>query len=298
MPDRIVTATTADGSISIVAGITTDLVRETQRRHELAPTASAALGRLVTAGALLGATLKGSERLSLQIVGDGPLRSLVADVFIPAPQVIGARAYTQVPSVDLPLNALGKFDVGGAVGRGRLQVTRSYEVGQPYIGVVALASGEIGDDVAAYLVGSEQIPSVVAVGVLANPAGIKASGGVIAQVMPGADESTIALLEARALSLPPVTTQIDGGAGAEDLARTLAGALDLRIHGAFEVAFACRCTREKVEVALLGLGRDELAKMRSEQEQTEATCEFCKQRYVLTRDEVTSLIGRLEQRGT
>jgi molecular chaperone Hsp33 len=298
MPDRIVTATTADGSISIVAGITTELVRETQRRHELAPTASAALGRLVTAGALLGATLKGSERLSLQIVGDGPLRSLVAEVFIPSPQHIGARGYTQVPDVDLPLNTQGKFDVGGAVGRGRLQVTRSYEVGQPYMGVVALASGEIGDDIAAYLADSEQIPSVVAVGVLANPAGIKAAGGAIAQVMPGADESTIAVLEAHARQLPPVTTQIDGGASAEDLARNLAGALDLRIHGAFEVSFTCRCTREKVEVALLGLGRDELAKIRNEQEQTEATCEFCRQRYVLTRDEVGSLIGRLEQRGT
>jgi molecular chaperone Hsp33 len=219
MPDRIVTATASDGSFSIAAGTTTELVSETQRRHSLAPTASAAVGRLMTGAALLGTGLKGRERLTLQIAGDGPLRGLVADVQLNSPEEIGARGYTRRPLVDVPLNPLGKFDVAGAVGKGYLQVTRSFEVGQPYVGIVDLRSGEIGEDIAAYLATSEQIPSIVAVGVLANPEGIKAAGGIIAQVLPSADERTIEKLEQRAYELPPVTSQIQAGASAEDLAR-------------------------------------------------------------------------------
>jgi len=296
MSDGIVTATAADGSFSIVAGITTSLVRETQIRHELSPTASAALGRLLTGAALLGASLKGRERLSLQIASDGPLRGLVADVALEAPDTIGARGYSRRSHVDIPLNARGKFDVGGAVGRGYLHVTRSFEVGQPYVGVVPLVSGEIGEDLAAYLSQSQQIPSVVALGVLANPSGIGAAGGVIAQVLPGADESTVARLEELAAAMPPVTAQIAAGAGPRELALALAGELPLRFIGEYRVVFACRCSRERVEVALIGLGRDELRKIVAEQPQTEAVCEFCKKRYVLSRAEVENLIERLEAR--
>ncbi len=296
MPDRILTATAADGSFSILAGITTDLVADMQARHELAPTASAAVGRLLTGAALLGANLKGREKLTLQIAGDGPLRGIVADVQLNAPDRIGARAYARRPDVDVPLNALGKFDVGAAVGKGCLQVTRSFEVGQPYVGITELASGEIGDDIASYLATSEQIPSVVALGVLANPSGIKAAGGIIAHVLPGADEATIAALEERARAMPPVTGQIDGGATVEDLARVLGGELAMRQTRAYALEFACTCSLERVERALLGLGRDELHKIATEQQQTEAVCEFCKTVYVLSRDEVRGLIDQLEAR--
>jgi molecular chaperone Hsp33 len=295
MPDRIVTATAADGSFSITAGITTELVRETQSRHELSPTTSAALGRLVTGSALLGAGLNGSERLTLQVAGDGPVRALTADVAVLGPGRLGARGYARFPSAELPLNARGKFDVAGLVGTGHLQVTRSSGGGQPYVGIVPLVSGEIGEDIAGYLAGSEQIPSVVALGVLANPAGIKAAGGALAQVMPGADERTIATLERRALSMPPITMQIEAGATPEDLAASLAGDLALRHFGQHEVVFACRCRRDRVETALLALGRDELRKIAREQTRAEAVCEFCKKRYVLSRDEVERLIERLEE---
>jgi len=296
MPDRIVTSTAVDGSFSVVAGITTELVRETQQRHELAPTASAAVGRLLTGATLLGASLKGREKLTLQIASDGPLRGIVADVQLGAQDEIGARGYTRRPSVDVPLNERGKFDVGGAVGKGYLQVTRSFEVGQPYVGIVELQSGEIGDDIAAYLMTSEQIPSVVALGVLANAEGIKASGGAIAQVLPGADERTIAALEERVLAMPPITAQIDAGATPDDLVAAIAGRLEMRARREYTVAFTCTCSRERVERALLGLGRDELAKIVAEQTQTEALCEFCKTAYVLSRDEVHALIERLEAR--
>jgi molecular chaperone Hsp33 len=296
MPDRIVTATAIDGSFSIVAGITTELARETQQRHDLAPTASAAVGRLLTGAALLGASLKGREKLTLQVASDGPLRGIVADVALNSASEIGARGYARRPRVDVPLNERGKFDVSTAVGKGYLQVTRSFEVGQPYVGIVDLATGEIGDDIAGYLMTSEQIPSVVALGVLANPHGIKAAGGVIAQLLPDADEGTIGSLEARAQAMAPVTTQIDAGATVEDIVASLTGDLEVRYTRAYDVAFTCTCSRERVERALLGLGRDELQKIATEQPQTEAVCEFCKTAYVLTRDEVHGLIDQLEAR--
>lgn len=295
MPDSIISASSPESGISVVAAITTDLVREAQRRHGLSPTATAAVGRLTTAAALLGSSLKGRERVSLQISGDGPLRSIVADTWLIDAERVGARGYAKVPDVDIPLNARGKFDVAGAVGNGSMQVTKSYEVGQPYVGVVPLYSGEIAEDVASYLVNSEQVPSIVALGVLADPAGVKAAGGLIAQVLPGADERAVSALEQRALAMPPVTKLIDEGADAHALLHAIAGGVELRSHRTMDVTFSCRCTREKVEAALLGLGSDELHKMASDREETEATCEFCKKLYVFTPDEVTALAERLKK---
>jgi molecular chaperone Hsp33 len=291
--DRIVTATAERGTVALVAGITTALVAEARERHDLAPTASAAVGRLLTAAALLGTSLRGRERLTLRVVGDGPVGAITADAWSAGEGIVGARGYARNPSADVPLNALGKFDVACVVGSGTLQVTKTYEVGQPYSGVVPLASGEIGEDVAAYLANSEQIPSIVALGVLAYPAGIRAAGGAIAQVMPGAADSTVAALEAAAAAMAPVTTQIAAGADPEALLRALSGALELKVLERYDVAFDCLCTREKVETALLGLGKDELNKIAREQPETEARCEFCAKRYVLTADEVSALTSRL-----
>lgn len=297
MTDRLTTASAANGTVSLVAGITTQLVREAQARHVLAPTASAAVGRLITGAALLGASLKGRERLTLQIAGDGPIGSIAADAWSAGTARVAARAYARNPKADIPLNGRGKFDVAGVVGSGQLQVTKSYEVGQPYNGIVPLQTGEIGDDIAAYLANSQQIPSVVALGVLANPNGIVAAGGVIAQLMPGADDDTIAKLERHAQTMPTVTQQIADGADAGALLRAVAGDLELKIFGDYRVEFGCRCTREKVETALLGLGRDELAKIANEQPHTEATCEFCKRQYVLSAREVNDLVARLDASG-
>ena len=285
---------TANGTVSLVAGLTTNVVREAQRRHGLAPTASAAVGRMITGAALLGASLGSRERLTLHVKGDGPIGSIVADSWIANPRSVAARAYAHNPGADLPLNERGKFDVAGVVGKGQLQVTKSYEVGQPYNGIVPLESGEIGEDIAAYLAHSQQIPSVVALGVLANPEGIVAAGGIIAQLMPGADDSTIATLERNARAMAAVTQQIVDGADPEALLAAVSHPLELKIFDTYGLAFGCRCTREKVESALLGLGRDELAKMADEQPHTEATCEFCKRRYVLSASEVTELAARLD----
>ena len=293
--DRVVTASAANGTVSLVAGTTTELVREAQRRHDLAPTASAAVGRLMTAAALLGVSLKGRERLTLHIAGNGPIGAIVTDAWSTGEGAIGVRGYAHHPRADMPLNALGKFDVAGVVGNGKLQVTKNYEVGQPYVGIVALESGEIGDDIAGYLANSQQIPNVVAVGVLANPSGIIAAGGVIAQLLPGAEDATIGRLEANASEMLAVTTQIANGASAEDLIARVTEGLGVHHYGdEFTVAFDCRCTRERVETALLGLGRDALLKMAAEQPETEAICDFCRKRFVLTPSEVASLVERMQ----
>jgi molecular chaperone Hsp33 len=292
MPDQLISAATSHDGIAIVAAITTDLAREVRGRHDLAPTAAAAAGRLATGAALFGASLKGHERISLQITGDGPIGGVSADAWLLGDDAIGIRAYARHPHADLPIDARGKFDVAGVIGDGSLQVTKSYEVGQPYVGIVPLVSGEIAEDLASYLANSEQIPSVVALGVLANPEGIIAAGGVLAQVLPGADERAVAKLEERALAMPPVTKLIAGGADAHALLHALAGDTELRSHRSVDIHFACLCSREKVETALLGLGKDELTRMSREEKETEATCEFCKRVYVLTNEEVASLVNR------
>ncbi|MDQ2681094.1 MAG: Hsp33 family molecular chaperone HslO [Candidatus Eremiobacteraeota bacterium] len=295
MSDQIISASSPEHGFALVAGITTELVREAQVRHALSPTASAAVGRLMTGAALLGSSLKGRERISLQITGDGPLRSIVADAWYGILDGLVVRGYAKAPDAELPLNGRRKFDVAGALGKGSLQVTKSYEVGQPYVGIVPLVSGEVAEDIASYLAQSQQIPSVVALGVLANPTGIKAAGGIIGQVLPGADEKAVRALEERARAMDSVTSLISKGADANELLLALAGDTPLKHHRTIEVRFGCRCTKEKVEIALLGLGKDELVKMAAERPQTEATCEFCKKIYVLSSDDLTGLVSRLEK---
>ena len=295
MRDAIVTASVPEAGFAITAAVTTGLVRETQRRHGLSPTATAAAGRLITGAALLGAGLKDTLRISLQAAGDGPLQRVAAEAWLTASGRIGARAYVKAPHADLPLNAAGKFDVAGAIGSGTLHVTKAYEEGQPYMGVVPLLSGEIAEDLAFYLLKSEQIPSAVALGVLADPSGVVAAGGVIAQVLPDADEKAIAMLERRALELPPVTTLISNGADAHELIKRFAGDTTVRSERVIEIGFACLCTRERVETALAGLGADELLKMSRERPQTDATCEFCKSVYIFSSAELAQLVSLLKK---
>ncbi len=291
MPDTIVAASAAGAAITIAAAITTELVAEIRDRHDLWPTATAAVGRLTTGAALFAATnLKGNERISLQIAGDGPLGTVAADSWLLDEQTIGARGYARNARVDLPIDARGKFNVAGAIGEGSLHVTSSSDGGQPYVGVVPLASGEIAEDLAHYLGQSEQTPSVVALGVLANPNGIVAAGGILARVLPGADERALSALEQRALTMPPVTQLIADGADAAGLLRALTGEADLRSYRSIDVRFACRCSRAKVESVLLGMGADELLELTRERDLTEATCEYCKTRYVFTSEEVQQLL--------
>jgi molecular chaperone Hsp33 len=293
MRDRLVTASAADGTVALVAGITTKLVAETRERHGTSPTASVAIGRLITAAALVGANLKGRERLSLQVSGSGTIGGIVAEVTMLPDHTVGARAYAHHPTADLPPTADGKFNVAELVGRGKLLVTKSYEVGQPYTGIVNLITGEIASDVAAYFAYSEQVPSVVAIGVHLDQSGVRVAGGVVAHVLPGASEETIGRLEENANSMDPVTTQILAGVEPEGIIERICAGMPPKRLREYDVIFACRCTREKVETALLGLGHDELVKIAEEQPTTEAKCEFCKRVWQLSADEVSNLAARI-----
>ena len=273
--DYAVSALAAGDTVRIIAARTTQLVREAQARHGCSPTVTAALGRLLTAAAIIGHDLNGSERITLQISSDGPVRGLVADVAAGG----RVRGFPLRPAADRPLNSRGKFDVGGIVGRGSLHVTHTFDTGQPYTSAVPLASGEIGDDVARYFASSEQIPTVVAVGVLANPAGVLAAGGIIAQLLPGADVSTIDVLERGARAIPNVSALVRDGLSPEELVGKLAGGLEPRIAGTHPVEFACRCSADRVMKAIVGLGHDALVEMAAAEDDTEATCDFCGQRY-------------------
>jgi molecular chaperone Hsp33 len=296
MPDALLSATATGNGIAVSAVVTTDLVREIRARHDLSPTITAALGRLTTGAVLFGASLKGSERVSLQISGNGPAGAITAETWLlDAGAVIGARGYARNPLAELPVDERGKFAVGSVVGDGVLQVTKSYEVGQPYVGVVPLQTGEIAEDLAYYLANSEQIPSIVALGVLADPTGVVAAGGILAQALPGAADNALELIERRALEMPSVTALVRENPTAEHLLRALLGDVELRALREMPVRFDCRCTREKVETALTGLGADGLRRLREEKGNAEATCEFCGRRYELSGAELDALADRIDR---
>jgi molecular chaperone Hsp33 len=285
--DYAATAIAAGETARIVAARTTNIVREAQARHDCSPTVTAGLGRLLTGAALIGIGLSGSERLTLQINGSGPVRFLVAEA-MPGGRV---RGYPGRARAEVPLNANGKFDVGGAIGSGSLHVTRIYDTGQPYTSAVPLRSGEIGDDLAYYFANSEQVPSVVAVGVLANPQGVLAAGGIIAQLLPGAEASTIETLERAARALPQISSLVRAGLTPEQMIERFAEGLEPRVSHIQPLAFSCLCNRTRVVRALVTLGMEALREMAADGEDTEATCDFCGQRYYFAPDEIGKILS-------
>lgn len=284
--DYCASALAAGDSVRIVAARTTVLASDAQARHGCSPTVTAALGRLLTGAALMGTSLQGKERITLQVNGNGPVRALVADV------VSGGRirGYPLRPQADLPLNGRGKFDVGGLVGRGFLHVTRTFDMGLPYTSAVPLATGEIGDDLAHYFAHSEQIPTVVAVGVLANPQGVLAAGGFLAHLLPGAQEETIGILERNSRALPQVSSLIAGGCSPEDIVNKVAGTLGARMTNVQPLSFACSCNRDRVVKAMVGLGEAQLEGMANGNDDTEATCDFCGKHYYFSPAEIREIL--------
>jgi molecular chaperone Hsp33 len=279
--------------VRALAAVTTDLVEEARLRHGTLPTATAALGRALTAGLLLGGMLKTGERISLEFSGDGPLRSILVDA---TPEGV-VRGFVSRPHTHLPARA-GKLDVGGALGRGILCVMRVPPEGAAYRSIVPLVSGEIGSDVARYLLDSEQTPSAVGVGVFVDSDGrVRAAGGYVVQTMPGAEPGTADRLEANvSLSAPPsdlVRQGLDAGAM---VAHLLAG-LPTPVVEAGPVSFGCRCSRDRVEAALIAMGRAELTDVLAGERQAEVICEFCARRYVVEEAELRALLAGSDGRG-
>ncbi|UXE60091.1 MAG: Hsp33 family molecular chaperone HslO [Woronichinia naegeliana WA131] len=295
MADQLIRATAAGGGIRAVGVISTRLVEEARQRHQLSYVATAALGRTMSAGLLLASSMKREgARVNLRIKGNGPLQGLFVDAGVDGT----VRGYVFNPQIELPPNALGKLDVGGAIGsEGFLYVVRDIGYGYPYSSTVELVSGEIGDDVTHYLANSEQTPSALLLGVFVGAQGVTASGGLLLQVMPKAarDEELIATLESRILSLKGFTPLLQSGKSLTDIFEELLGDLDLVIFPDTQlVRFDCRCSFDRVLGALKMLGEVELQDMIEKDDGAKATCEFCGEIYQASSDHLAQLIQDLQ----
>ncbi len=289
--DYVVRGTTAKGRIRAVATVTTQTVEDARIRHTTSATATAALGRSLTAAALLGAGLKNGQSVLLRVLGDGPVGGIIAQ----ADAEGHVRGYAMNPHADLPETHAHKLDVGGLVGRqGTLHITRDLGMRTPYHGSAPLVSGEIAEDLASYLATSEQVPSVVALGVLVAPdLHVLASGGLCVQALPGASAEVVAEVQESARRLPPITQLVADGSTPEEILSAALGDLTPTIGEGSPVVFRCRCSRQRVEEMLCGLGADELDALLVQEGQAEVTCRFCGDRYVLARPEVETLITGL-----
>lgn len=292
MKDELVRGTAWQGGIRVFAARTTELVKELQRRHGTYPTATAALGRAATAAAMMGLMLKGREKLTVQIKGDGPLGQIVVDANAEAE----IRGYVDHPQVHLAGNAEGHLDVAGAVGRsGFVHVTKDLGMGEPYRGSVPIISGELGEDFTLYFADSEQTPSAVGLGVLVDRDGsVLHAGGFIVQVMPGLSEERLTRLEHAVAAMPHVTALLGQGETPESMLRFLVGD-DLTIYQSAEPVFRCKCTRERFEAALVTLGRAELREMIDEDGQAGLHCHFCNESYTFDATELEALHARADR---
>lgn len=287
MDDYLVRGVGEDGQFRVFAATTTKLVEEARRRHDTWPVASAALGRALTAGLLLGANLKGEDLLTLRIFGDGPAGAVI----VTANATGEVRGYIQEPHVDLPHTPAGKLPVGAAVGKGLLHITKDLGLKEPFTGSVELVSGEIGEDVAKYLLTSEQIPSAVALGVLVAPDGcVKASGGLILQLFPDAEKDILTRLEKSISELPPVSSLVDRGMTLEEVVSAAVGGLRVRYLEKTPLHFKCSCSREKVGDILAAMGKEELEKLLEEQGKAEVRCHFCGEQYVFDAPELKDIL--------
>lgn len=279
----------AGGKVRGLAALTTEMVEEARLRHGTYPTATAALGRTMTAAAFLGADLKDTEKVMIEVVGDGPLGRIVAEV-----DAQGAvRGYVRNPQVHLPLNRSRKLDVAQAVGRGTFYVTKDMGLSYPYQGMVPLVSGEIGEDFAYYLQQSQQIPSAVAVGVLVDTDNsVRAAGGILIQLMPGAqdDEELISHIEARVQSMPLMSRAIDSGRSPLELLFTVLDGMDPRVSGEKSMAFLCSCSKERFSKGLIALGKEEITQMVDEDNGAEVVCNFCQERYLFSAYDLLALL--------
>ena len=294
MEDKISIALTNDGALRVYAAVTTSLVSEAQRLHNSYPIATAALGRTLTAAAMMGAMLKNDVgSITIQFKGDGPLGTILA-VTTANSEV---RGYVANPDVELPLKQNGKLDVGTGVGKnGFLNVVRDSGVGQPYTGQVELVTGEIAEDLTYYYAISEQIPTAMALGVLVDvDLSAKAAGGFMIQLMPGSgldDENIIDTIEAHLKTIPSVSEMIDSGIDAEGIIAKIMGELEYNILDESTPTYKCNCSTARVEGALISIGASDLQSLIDEQNGTTVDCSFCDRKYVFSASDIENLLKK------
>ncbi len=293
MSDTLLRAIARDAGIQISAAVTTGLVERAREIHDTTPVATAALGRTLTATAIMGSQLKTDDgSVTVQVKGNGPLGTIVcvgdADGWV--------RGYLQNAGCELPLRADGKLDVGGGIGRGYLMVIKDIGLKDPITGTVALVNGEIAEDLTRYFAESEQIPSACALGVLVDTdRSVKCAGGWLVQLMPGVKDADIDRLEANLAKIEPMTTMLDKGMTLEQIVQAVLDGFAVDFLQTDPIGYRCVCSREKVERALLSMGKDELSEMAEEQEKSEVTCQFCDKVYVFSREELRQLLAHAEK---
>lgn len=290
MPDYLVRATAAGAQLRAFACTTRELVEQAKNAHNTSPVATAALGRLLSAGCMMGSMLKGEDDLlTLQISGDGPLGGLT----VTADAKGRVKGYVNEPAVILPANAAGKLDVGGAVGRGTLRVIKDMGLKEPYVGQTVLQTGEIAEDLTAYFAASEQVPSSVGLGVLMNRDNtVRQAGGFIIQLMPFAEDAVIDKLEENLGKVSSVTSLLDAGNTPEQLLEILLEGLEPEFTDTLPLQFFCNCSKERVEKALISIGRAEIEDMIKDGKDIEVNCHFCNRHYIFTVEELEALKQR------
>ena len=278
-----------EGKVRAFAVCSTGIVEELSRRHQTTPTAAAALGRTVSAGLMMGAMLKGEEKLTIMIKGGGPIGQIVVDANAKGE----VRGYVSNPEVDLPLNEEGKLDVAGAVGTdGFLNITKDLGLKEPYRGSVPIISGELAEDFTFYFAKSEQTPSAVALGVLVDvDHSIKAAGGFVIQLLPGLKADEITLIELLLSRVEPVTKLLEKGLNMEQILSHVLP--DVEVLDEMEVHFRCKCSRERVEQTLISLGRSELEQILEDDGRAELVCHFCNERYLFEEEDLRTIISDL-----
>ena len=288
MSAYIVRATAADSQIRAFAITSRDLVEQSRIYHNTSPVITAALGRLLTGGAMMGAMMKGEKDvLTLQIMCSGPAKGLT----VTADSKGNVKGYPQVPDVILPANAKGKLDVGGALDLGVLSVIKDIGMKEPYIGQVQLQTGEIGDDLTYYFATSEQVPSAVGLGVLMNKDNtVKQAGGFIIQLMPFTDDEIIEKLEKKVAEVTSVTDLLEQGATPESLLEQILGEFGLEINETLPVQYHCDCSKERVTRVIASIGKKDIQEMIDDNEPIEVNCQFCDEHYVFSTEELKEII--------
>ena len=295
MSDQLVRAISKDGYVKAVAVSTRELTERARQIHKTLPVATAALGRTLAAASMMGNALKGEgASLTLQIKGDGPLGTILAV----SDNEGNVRGTVDNPQVDLPLRADGKLDVGSAVGfDGTLTVIRDLNMKEPYVGSVGLLGGEIAEDLAAYFVESEQIPTACGLGVLVDrDQSVLVSGGYIIQLLPGASEDIITMVEGGIYAAGPVTELLKEDSDPESLLRRVMSDFDLEILEKSPVEYRCFCSRERMERALISLGPEELGAMIEEQGDVTLTCQFCDNAQKFTKEELEQILEDMKKK--
>lgn len=290
MKDYVVRATAANAQIRAFACTTREVVETARQAHNTSPVITAALGRLLSAGAMMGTMLKGEQDLlTLQIKGDGPASGLT----VTADAAANVKGYANVPDVMLPANAIGKLDVSGAIGQGMLSVIKDMGLKEPYVGQTVLQTGEIAEDLTYYFATSEQVPSSVGLGVLMEKDNtVKQAGGFIVQLMPFAEESVIDKLEQNLSQISSVTSLLDAGNTPEQMLEILLEGLEPEIMDTVPTAFRCNCDKKRVEKALIAIGKQELQSMIEDGEEIEVNCHFCNSHYKFSVDELKDIYKR------